>query len=320
MIRRGPAAIGVALCACGGTLFVDPTPPRLRRAFAQYTTSAVPEPLVWVPLLDLYLEDTGSCAFAKSWFVESAQRAMQGLATDQVALAPRDLSPRCTQREGVVLDVEGIVSEVRSAALARPLAHVRPVILYANGLDLPLPPARSQSLGNLEARLTAQLGIAPLVWLVASQVVTRQLVADFAQDWTYAGDPAMAVAMRGFAQTSFPLQTELGTVSEVQPLLGGPDLERAKEVKLCFVDPAGTVSGLTGQLGVAAPLDRSRPPAWQVLLPPQLAATRTSFSTHTVVARLELCDGDCNRFYRIDPDQTQQGWDIITGCLLGGMK
>ena len=51
------AAIGLALCACGGTLFVDPNPPLLRRVVAQYSTHGAAEPLIYLSLLDLYVED-----------------------------------------------------------------------------------------------------------------------------------------------------------------------------------------------------------------------------------------------------------------------
>ena len=313
MTGRWAAVIGAALCACGGTLFVDPNPPRLRTAVAQYTTHAVVEPLVYVTLLDLFVEDPGTCDVAKSWFLAVTQRAMQGLTPDQSQLT-RDLAPRCTQREGIVLDVEGLVAEVRSIALSHPQAHLRPVLLYANGLDLPVPPARRQSLATLAASLTA-LGMPPLVWLVASKPVAGQLTSDHAQDWTYAGDPAVATEMAAFAQLSLPFQTEAGTDSGPQPLLNGPDLERVREIKLCSSDSTASLTGLP-QPGIAVRVDRSVPPVWQITLPPQIASTKAAFLPHTVTAKLELCDGNCDRYYNVDPDQVQRGWDVITGCLL----
>jgi hypothetical protein len=315
VIRTRAATVGLALCACSGTLFVDATPPRLRRVVAQYQTSGLAEPLVLVKLLELYVEDPGTCGVAKSWFLDATHRALVGLSVEQVELATRDLAPQCTQREGVALDVDGIVAEVHAFALAHPQAHVRPVILYANNLELPLSPARSSSLGTLAARLTAQQGTPPLVWLVASKTVAKQLVSDYAQDWTYAGDPAVAGAMGSFAQLTLPLQTEAGTVSDPQPLLKAADLEGAQAFKLCAAIAGATANGLP-EPGVAAKVDRAAPPRWQVVLPQQLAAPKSAFSTHTVTAKLEVCDGNCDRFYSIDPDQLQRGWDVTKGCAL----
>ncbi len=313
------AAAAVALCACGGTLFVDPNPPRLRRAVAQYTTRASAEPLIYVPLIDLYIEDPNTCVFAKSWFLDAAQKAMQAATPNLLGLATQDLAPDCTQREGVALDVDGIVRDLRLLAANNPQAHLRLVILYANNLALPLPAARSQSLSTLSAKLTALQGMPPLLWLVGSKVLARQLASDTALDWTYAGDPAMVTALHSATQLSLPLQTEVGTVSQQQPLLSGADLVRAQEIKLCGLDPEATVTGLPAP-GLSARLDRAAPPAWQITLPPQLAASKALFSPHTVVAKVELCDGNCDRYYRVDPDQLQRGWDTINGCLLGGSK
>jgi hypothetical protein len=320
VIRTWAASAGLALCACSGTLFVDATPPRLRRVVAEYKTRAQAEPVLFVQLLELYVEDPGTCGVAKSWFLDSTRRALLGISVEQLELAPRDLAPQCTQREGVALDVDRLVAEVRTFALAHPQAHVRPVILYANNLELPLSAARSASLGTLAARLTAQQGTPPLVWLVASKTVTKQLVWDHAQDWTWAGDPVVSAAMRSFAVLALPLQTEAGTVSDPQPLLSSADLEGAQEFKLCAAITEAATSGLPEPGGIAARVDRAAPPRWQVVLPQQLAAPKSAFSTHTVTARLEVCDGNCDRFYNIDPDQLQRGWDVTRGCALARTK
>ena len=319
MTRNKVAAIGVALCACGGTLFVDPNPPQLRRVVAQYITRAAAEPLLYVQLADLYVEDPNTCVFAKGWFLDVTQKAMQGATSSQLALAPQDLAPDCTQREGVALDTDSIVRDLQLLIANNPRAHLRLVIVYANNLNLPLPAARSQSLSTLSARLTALQGMPPLLWLMASKAVARQVAADTALDWTYAGDPSMVTALRGAVQLALPLQTEVGTVSEQQPLLSGLELARAQQLKLCASDAAATVTGLPAP-GVAATLDRSALPAWQITLPPQLAATKANFSPHTVTAKVELCDGNCDRFFKVDPDQAQRGWNVIKGCLLGGTK
>ena len=55
-------------------------------------------------------------------------------------------------------------------------------------------------------------------------------------------------------------------------------------------------------------------------LPPQLAASKAVFATHTVTVKLELCDAHCDRYYDVDPDQTAQRWNTIKSCLLGGNK
>lgn len=317
MSRSGAAGLAIALCACGGTLFVDPTPPRLRKVTAQYTTSAVAEPLVFLPMLDLYIEEPGSCAPAKSFLLDALLSALEG--TVHLQLSTQDLAPECTQREEVRLDVDGIVAVVKAVSAVNPAAHVRPVLIYANNVALPLPQRRSQELAALSAKLLAQQGMPPVLWLVSSKAISLQLPADGATDWTYAGDPAMATAMRAFAQQALPLQTELGTVSPSEPLVNGADLATARQAKLCVADPAATVTGLAAP-GVASPIDRANPPRWQISLPPQAAALKHLFSLHTVIAKVELCDGHCDRYYRIDPDQLQHGWDVTKGCLLPGTR
>ncbi len=319
MTTNKAAAIGVALCACGGTLFVDPNPPQLRRVVAQYSTHGAAEPLIYLSLLDLYVEDPNTCGFAKNWFSDVTQKAMQETSSNQLALATQDLAPQCTQREGVILDTESILRDVQLLMANNPLSHLRLVIVYANNLNLSLPPERSESLRTLSARLTALQGWPPLLWLVSSKVIAKEVFADATSDWTYAGDPAMVTAFRASLKLALPLQSEVGTVSQLQPLLSSSDLGRAQQFKLCSSDPEATLPGVP-VLGMAATLNRSTPPAWQITLPPQIAVTKVGFTLHTVKAQVELCDGNCDRYLKIDPDQLQQSWNVFRGCMLEGAK
>src|SRR5438067_1121387 len=129
------------LTGCGAVHFTDPNPPQLFRSVAQYTSAAVPEPVVWLAVLDLFTEsgNADACAAAHVWTLQAIHDAMTAVQAPQMELPHADLSPSCAQTADRSLDTSSLEQQLRSAAAAFPSAHVRVVVVYANDIALEVP-------------------------------------------------------------------------------------------------------------------------------------------------------------------------------------
>src|SRR5437868_12100801 len=117
--------LAAVLCGCGSVHFTDPDAPVLFHSTSEYKAGGIAEPLVWMPILDVFAASPDACAVAHDWMLRGIRNAM--LAADPKAreLPGTDLSPDCAQSPGRNIDVAALQQQVDSAVAAYPGAHVR---------------------------------------------------------------------------------------------------------------------------------------------------------------------------------------------------
>jgi hypothetical protein len=83
---------------CGEVHFVEPAPPQLFRARPAYTPMSIAEPLVWIAVLDLFIEDAAACAWARQTTLATLRDAVVSVGGSQLELPAQDLAPDCRVR------------------------------------------------------------------------------------------------------------------------------------------------------------------------------------------------------------------------------
>src|SRR5947209_6317423 len=86
--------------ACGAVHYGDPNPPQLFRSTVEYTSAVRSEPLVWMPLIDLFDESGTGCSGAQQWARQALRSAMRATSGDTVELTGALVSPQCDQPPG----------------------------------------------------------------------------------------------------------------------------------------------------------------------------------------------------------------------------
>src|SRR5438067_2870129 len=294
------------LTGCGAVHFTDPNPPQLFRSVAQYTSAAVPEPVVWLAVLDLFTEsgNADACAAARVWTLQAIHDAMTAVRAPQMELPHADLSPSCTQAADRSLNTSLLEQQLRSAAAAFPSAHVRVVVVYANDIALEVPGTIVDGLQTLR-----QYG---LLWTIARGPVSSQLASDRSVAWTFVSDPGLRKAIAAAAADDLPLQTDAIDAS-AKPILGRDDLPRARELKVCAATQA--VVQHVAVDGTPSPVDRAGPPTFQPQFNQRYAVPKSQFAPQRAEVDVEGCMAHCDRFFTARPGDLRR-WDTTQGCLL----
>ena len=131
-----------------------------------------------------------------------------------------------------------------------PGAHVRPVIVYIDDIDLAAPSETAAAIDIVRF----WPGGRPILWTVAYQPVTAQLHPDRSADWGFAGDPALATRLAAMVKADLPLQTTASLSSGPVPLLDAAQLETTREFKVCKIPNANVTS--FPSVGITHVLDR----------------------------------------------------------------
>ncbi|MFN2547812.1 MAG: hypothetical protein ABR567_10295 [Myxococcales bacterium] len=294
------------LVACGAVHFTEPNPPQLFRSVAQYTSDAVPEPVVWLPVLDLFTEsgNAAACAAAHDWTLQAIHDAMTAIQAPQMELQHADLSPSCAQAADRSLDTNSLEQEIRSAVAAFPSAHVRVVVVYANDIALEVPGAIVDGLQTLR-----QGG---LLWTMTRDPVSTQLASDRTIGWTFVSDPALRTAIGSAAALDLPLQTDSIDDGE-KPILGRDDLPRAREIKICAASQAVVQNAAAN--GTPSPVDTRRPPTFRPQFTQHTAVPKSQFSLQHAKIDVEGCSAHCDRYFSARPGDLRR-WETTAGCLL----
>ena len=300
--------LAILLAGCGAVYFTEPNPPALFRSKAQYSTTAVAEPVVWMPILDLFAENTDSCPNARAWTLATIRDAMAAAGGTELELAGADLSPTCAQSPDRTLALAPLQQQIASAVAQFPAAHVRTVIIYANDIALPIPNQVLDALLTLRSQ--------GFLWTLARAPVIGQLKADQQIPWTYAYDPALAQQLVQVATAQLPLQSDANTDSGLLPILGSGDLRRARETKLCSASAGVTVERIPVD-GSSAQVDAQSPPLFEVHFAQQFAVPKSHSSIQHAEVELESCSGHCDRHYSAFLGDLRR-WDTTRGCLLEG--
>jgi hypothetical protein len=295
---------------CGEVHFIEPNPPRLFRNRPIFTSASVSEPLVWVAVLNLFIQETGGCAPAREATLATLRDAISRSGTTQIELPAQDLAPDCRQRGEKALDAVALQSAAAAAQQALPGAHVRPLVIYIDDIDLPLANDVPAAIAN------ARSATGTLLWTISFESVSNQLRADRRIDWTYAGDAALADRLNQAVKADLPLQTTASPTSGPIPLLDASQLETTREFRVCAVPP-GAVADSYPEMRTTHLLDRAHPPTITFELPQLVAMPKTSFNNSSFEALVEGCTGNCDRYFIREPGDDPFKWDEMRSCALG---
>jgi len=297
---------------CGEVHFVEPNPPRLFRNTAAFTSAAVSEPVVWVAVTNLFIENASECAWARQISVAAIREAIARAGGEQIEVNAQDLSPDCRRRGETPLDVNSLRAGFGAAQIALPATHVRPLIVYVDNIDFPLidEPAAIE-----QARATSS-PFRGLLWTVSFASVSAQLHADRSVAWSYAGDATLADRIGEVVKAELPLQSTASAASGAVPLLDGSQLDVTREFKVCAV-PAEAAPDSYPALGTTHVLDGAHPPTITFKLPQVVATPKSSFSKSTFKASVEGCTANCDRYFIREPGADPFRWSDMPDCALG---
>jgi len=301
--------LALLLAGCGEVHFVDPNPPRLFRTKARFTSSAVDEPVVWMAVFNLFLENTDDCGRAKDQTLSALRAAFSRAGGAQLELAVQDLSPDCRQRSQS-LNVDAINAAFAGARQAFPTAHVRPLIVYVDDIDL----AVARPLVIQMSSLRSPGGT--LLWAVSFPSVSNQLLPDRAVEWGYAGDPALHDRVAALVSVDLPLRSTATLTSGPVSLLAAGDLDTTREFKVCKVPPEA-MAGSYPEPGAMQILDRAHPPTIIFHIPQSIAIEKSVFKNVSLEASVEGCRASCDRYFIGEPGGDPYRWDEMHGCALG---
>jgi len=312
---RTALAAATLLLGCGAD-FVETAPPDLARATTEYVASSVPEPLVWMVVADLYLENPADCPAALAYLDASIKAAMPA-APLSMDLGRVTVSP-CTQSIARTLDPALIDGAVHRAELAFPGHAVRAVLLYVNNLALAPPAQITDALLAARSRIHARSGLFPRIWTSIPSTAPRSAIpADHTVPWGYVGDPSYAAALAKSFQQAVPFVTDAAVQAGPMPLLAAGDLSRARALKVCRADDG--ISGMGFALdGSTVEIDAGRPPQYRVALNPRFAMEQTGFEPLRVRVESEVCLDHCDRFFEYEPGGNAVRWSSSPHCLLKG--
>jgi hypothetical protein len=291
--------------------FVDPNPPSLFRTTARFTSSSVDEPVVWVAVLNLFIQEASECAWARQTTLSALRAAVARAGGQQLELTAQDLSPQCRRRGEIALDVNALRAGFGAARAAFPGAHVRPLIVYADDIDLGLP---AQVASAVAAARTTTGNSPALLWTVSFASVSNQIRADRQVAWRYAGDATLADRLGEVAKADLPLRTTATVSSGPVPLLEAAQLETTLEFKVCAISAAAESYP---ELKVTHRLDRAHPPTATFLLPQDVALPKSAFQNSTFEASVEGCAANCDRYFIREPGDDPYRWNEMSGCALG---
>jgi len=305
--------LGLLAGGCGGVHFVEPNPPRLFKNTAEFTSAAVSEPVVWVAVTNLFIENASECAWARQNSLAAVRAAIARSGGEQIEVNAQDLSPDCRQRSETALDVNALRAAFGAAQIALPAARVRPLIIYVDNIDFPLI-AEPATIELARATISPFRG---LLWTVSFPSVSSQLHADRSVAWSYAGDATLADRIGEVVKVELPLQSTASVASGAVPLLEGSQLGVTREFKVCAVPPEAAPDSYPA-LGITHVLDGAQPPTIIFKLPQLLASPKSSFSNSTFKASVEGCTANCDRYFIREQGADPFRWSAMPDCALGG--
>ena len=311
-------ALPLAVFAACGSGFVEPNPPMLSTVVVERPIPATMEPVVFQLILDLQVpDDFEACETARSRLrnvlggssIPALQNAMV-LPTEEFL---NESSP-CAQSAARRLDAPKIRARMNALIASEPGFHIRPLILYANGSEVPL---TRELLGDFRDLLQPlSNGLAPLFWIVTSKSVAHQLTGDREIEWTFATDDAVMSSITALAEQELPLWTSDASSDPGAPLLSQSLLEQTRAIKICQVERLH-VEGAPID-GTTADVDPTQPPSMRIQIPPLIAQPRSLATPSPAKAVVEICADRCERFVPDEQGALDETWRAKAGCALTG--
>jgi hypothetical protein len=312
--RRQAAVWVAAVASACGPDFVDATPPELASIQRTVEVVAHSEPLVFQAIFDLHLPDGGECARTRDRIHSELRQVMLRTGIRGVELAAVDLSPGCQQTQFRRYESGPLAGALESVEQSLGRAPIRPLLLYFNNVQLPLPQALRE---DFLRRGDASPGQpAPLLWATATDPVLKSGVFDETFAWTFSSDLSLLGGVAAAAQVQLPLMTTVARRPD-GPIFTDEELSWVREFKGCAVDARirGNEYPLDGQ---AVAIQEGRPPTYSVTGLASLPEPRSRISPGTLSFSVEACRANCDRFVTRPSGLVR--WNAAVGCLTMGEK
>jgi hypothetical protein len=223
-----------------------------------------------------------------------------------MALPTVEVSPGCVQQPDRAFDPTPLADTIRSARAAFPGRVVRPLVLYANNVELALPPRIVNGLAQLRSD-ASQDGVEP--WMYAVGLMDPAGTPfDRTVRWSHGTDPALWNGLRSLLDADLPFQSRRGGTFSA-PLLDASLGAAGTLYRICSSSGGVRVSGCAA--GPSAPCGLPPPPTATVTFTPVLALPGSVPPARAVVT-YEACTVRCERF--VDADGDLVPWTDLGGC------
>jgi hypothetical protein len=296
------------------TYFVDPHAPDLSTLPREQVVKVRDAPVVYGLLFDLNLPNASECTRLKNQLTTAFRAALLPTGREGMELPARDLSPDCVQRGSREYPSFTYENDSREAVNRFGEERVRPVLLYFNNVELPLPLNLQRDLNQLQ-----ELSRAPAqVWALATPDALSGVRVAQSAPWTYSTDPRLTAKLEETARAQLPFLELERPPSDGFLLFTPKELSSVREFKGCT--SSRTLSGVNFTYGThATPVDAGRPLRFQLDIPKQSPVPRTQkLQPVTFSFSLEVCHERCERFYPALPDGELLAWNATPRCFLTG--
>jgi hypothetical protein len=291
--------------------FVDPYPPQLELLEREQQVGPRDAPLVYGLIFDLNLPNTAECFRVKSQITSRMRAVLLPAGREGLEMAVQDLAPECQQSGDRLLSTASYDAWLGRAQAQFGAARVKPVLIYFNNVNLPLPNSLQVQLSQLRFW---SLGPA-LVWGVTTPEAEQGVTYDNQSPWTYSSDGQLTAGLESAAKQQLPLLV-VDAPPGGYPLFTPAELASVRAFKACT--PVPTLKGANFTFSQkAVTVNPADPPRLQVTVAAQPPAPRTqTIPTRSVRFKLEVCHEHCERLYTTPPEGELLAWDVTPRCLL----
>jgi hypothetical protein len=291
-----------------------------------YTPAVEVSPLVFLPLFDLDLPTEQRCSEAEDLVRTAVLDAATAIASNQAMmmmgaevqmLDPLQIATSqgvlCKQTNDRTFDGAAEAAAVLDA-LDRaygPTRRVRVLLVYAENLDLEVPPALGGAINDLRRAISAAPSRDQLLFAIAPDSTMSSVAADRSTPWLSTEEPTFHDAIQGLLDGIWPFKTVVHTDSTVVPLVAEADKGRFIEYRLC--QPPATVIALgAAKAGTTVLIPGPFGPSYTVSLPPEVLRESAGFMVPSVTVDWQGCEGLCN--LPAPGGDPSMSWEILTGC------
>ncbi|EPX60658.1 hypothetical protein D187_001307 [Cystobacter fuscus DSM 2262] len=308
------ALLGALLAGCE-TYFVDPYPPEISTLSRERVVKAQDTPVVYGLVFDLHIPNAAECTRVKEQLRAALRAALLPTGREGMEFSPRDLSPGCVQPNSRSYPYWEYAAQVRQAEELFGRGRVKPVLLYFNNVELPLPSSLREDFINLQNGG----GNAPQLWALTTQEVLSNTRFAQSAPWTYSSDPRLTARLAELARAQLPFIQLEQPSAEGFALFTPQELSWVREFKGCT-----RPSGLDGANFVygpqSIPVNAAQPPRFRVTVPQQEPVPRNQrLEPVTVRFTLEVCREHCERFFST-PEGELLAWNATPRCFLTGPR
>jgi hypothetical protein len=275
-------------------------------------------PVVWRFVADLQIADPARCDKV-SQTVHDLFAAAFAAAGNAHELQRVDLAPGCHQDPGRALDGAGLADDAKSyLASTSSNQWQRPVLVYVNNLDAPLPQSLVDSLDVYRGSFSGKT--VPLDLALATDATFLSTGWDVPLQFAAIEDPQLAQTIQAAVMANLPVTTELHDDADILPLMP-PDTvtaEAGHPWKLCQASPA--IQRMDGVFPIddsdLTPLIHAQaPPGFMVTLPPKILVPAALFAPDDVLVRWEICRRWCDHAFTDESGAVRPNWSTTPACV-----